>query len=397
MKLARILLISIMMLGLTGCWSRVEVNDIAIVTAVGLDEMENGNIRLTLEVAIPNQLVPTGKGGGQGPTTFTASEKGATVMAAYRKLQEKLPRKVFFSHSRIILIGEKLAQEGVSKVLDFFTRYPESRLNDYIMVAKGKAADLLEIQTKLERVPSEEMRELTKREILVEVNLRDFTNMLLGTGIEPVAPQFKIKPLEVQDESSFSAGGSQSSSEKYMSISGSGVFYRDQLVGWMDDIETRGVLWFHDKVKDGVITLKVPQKKGGGKVSTNIVRAKTEIQPKLNQDHLKIVVQVYAETALYENDSKLNLKQPKAIRSLTMMLEKQIQNRMDLALDKAQQQFKSDIFGFGRAVYRKYPGKWRNDYKERWDQVFPKLEVKIVPNVVLERTGLTSESLSGGK
>ncbi|MEH7748363.1 hypothetical protein V7659_25610 [Neobacillus drentensis] len=103
----KLLIVLITVFLLTGCWNRIEVNDIAIVTAIGLDLVEDNMIRLTLQVAIPTKLGPTGgsSGGGKERSTFVISEKGVTVSEAYRNLQMKLSRRVFFSQSRVLLIG----------------------------------------------------------------------------------------------------------------------------------------------------------------------------------------------------------------------------------------------------------------------------------------------------
>ena len=81
---ARILLglILLMMPILSGCWSRIEVNDLAFVTAAGIDKMEDGKIRLALQVAIPRMLSAAGQGGFGGEkgigteTVWVVSEKG---------------------------------------------------------------------------------------------------------------------------------------------------------------------------------------------------------------------------------------------------------------------------------------------------------------------------------
>ncbi|GJM83562.1 hypothetical protein HMSSN139_60580 [Paenibacillus sp. HMSSN-139] len=48
-------------LGLTGCWDRIEVNDVAFVLATSTD-MEQGQVRSTAQIALPSSL-----GGGRQP------------------------------------------------------------------------------------------------------------------------------------------------------------------------------------------------------------------------------------------------------------------------------------------------------------------------------------------
>lgn len=70
-------------------------------------------------------------------------------------------------------------------------------------------------------------------------------------------------------------------------------------------------------------------------------------------------------------------------------MKKEIRTRIQLVVNSAQKEFQSDIFGFGQAVYRKYPRAWNTVYKKNWDQDFPKLEVNIHSKVYIRRIGLS--------
>ena len=63
----------------------------------------------------------------------------------------------------------KIAKDGVSFIMDFFARYQEPRLNSFIMFTKGEASELLKNKSLLEKVPSEETREIIKQGIGLKV------------------------------------------------------------------------------------------------------------------------------------------------------------------------------------------------------------------------------------
>lgn len=96
--------------------------------------------------------------------------------------------------------------------------------------------------------------------------------------------------------------------------------------------------------------------------------------------------------SVLENASKINLTKTNELEFLQNKLEEDVKQRMQLALNKAQKQFRSDIFGFGRALYRAYPQAWNTTYKQKWDTEFPELEVTIKPYVVIKRIGLAKET-----
>lgn len=380
MKVMRMLLISGMILVLlTGCWNRVEINDIAIVTAIGLDLVEDDQLRLTLQVAIPAKLVTGGTGGSNGKSTIVISETGATVSEAYRNIQGKLSRRIFFSQSRVLLIGEDLAKKGVFHIVDFHTRYAEPRINSFIMFTKGKASKILNSMPKFESVSAEETRELAKMSVGLKIYVRDFLNMLLSEGIEPFASQFTLKPLEVN---------TKNKSDETQAVDGIAVFKGDKLVGWMDEVETRGLLWLRNEIKTGVITIKIPEEKGGGNISMEIVRGETDIVPILKQGKLKLDVEVVTELSVIENDSNLKLHETKVINEIQTYAEEEISKRVEMVVEKAQKEYGSDIFGFGQSVYKKYPKEWNTHYKENWENEFAQTKVAIHSKAFVRRIGL---------
>lgn len=379
MKVFRMLPISVMTIFLlTGCWNRVEINDIAIVTAIGLDLGERDKIRLSLQVAIPSKLGSTG-GESSEKSTIVISGTGTTVSEAYRNIQGKLPRRIFFSQSRILLIGEDLAKKGVSHIIDFHTRYAEPRINSFIMFTKGKASQVINSMPKFESISSEEMKELAKLNVGLKIYVRDFLNMLLTDGLEPFGPQFTLESLEVNKKNK---------SGKTQAINGIAVFKKDKLIGWMDEVETRGLLWLRNEIETGIITIKIPKEKGGGNISMEIIRADTKIVPILKHGEIKLTVNVVSEVSIIENDSQLKLFDTKVIEDLQKNIDQEIKDRVQMVVDKAQKDFQSDIFGFGQLVYKKYPKEWNRNYKKNWEQQFAQLEVTIHSNALVRRIGL---------
>ena len=129
---------------LSGCWDRVEINDLAIVTAAAIDETDDNQIELSLQVFIPKAIGSGGGqggggGGGGGATTMLRSQKGINISDALSKLQSEIPRKIFWGQCKVFIFGEKLAKEGIQEQMDFFLRHPQPRERAYLYVSEGKA------------------------------------------------------------------------------------------------------------------------------------------------------------------------------------------------------------------------------------------------------------------
>ncbi|MGO4269160.1 Ger(x)C family spore germination protein, partial [Paenibacillus sp. TAF58] len=129
---------------LTGCWDRTETNDIAFVLTSSIDLEDDGKYRVTYMLPLPGSMGGASGGGGGtsgGKSYYIDSEVGATIREATSRLQMRMSRRLFLSHRRTIVLGEKLAKSGISIMFDEAARTPESRLTSFLVVAKGKGYD----------------------------------------------------------------------------------------------------------------------------------------------------------------------------------------------------------------------------------------------------------------
>ncbi len=385
----------VLLLGLSGCWNRVEINDLAVITAVAVDRDEEGQVRLSAQVVLPTALGgaggmapgggPGGGGGGGGgagsaggKAFYVVSESGRTLLDAVRRLQERVPRRLYFAHSRVVLLGERVAREGVTPVLDFFTRFREMRLNSFVGVVSGEARALLEVNPPLQRVPSKAISEEQRMRITVSTMMRDFLNMLLnaGNGAGPVAPRLEAAPADPLE-----AGG-----RREVAVSGAAVFRGDRMVGWLNDYEAQGLLWLRGELKNGVVTVKGPH---GEPVSLQILRARTTLRPRIEAgQRLVMGVEIRVEGEVREVAGAVDLSDPVQLGRIEAAAAEEIEKCVRATAAKVQQEYGADVFGFGEAVRRTLPTAWK-ELRTDWPDRFREVELEPVTEVLIRRTGMT--------
>lgn len=389
MRKKRILLLVIIVLELfAGCTDAMEVNDLAIVAGIGLDRTEDGQILVSILIPVTRSAAFGGLLGGSSPqkeSTILLSEKGEGIMNAVRKIEKKLSRKIFFSQNEAVFIGERLAREGVAEVIDFLYRHPESHLRTYMFFTTGQAADILKIRSVLERSIIEKFVKEENLEVGFNVNLKDFLNAMTEEGVEPAAAQVTFKPIEVNRE--------LVDKNKTTGIEGAAVLYKYKLVGWINSEEARGALWLRNELKTGIITINNNDEIDSGKISMKILKAKTKLIPILNGKDVEMEVKIYTEENIYENSSKLDLSNPEIIHFVEKKTSEDIKKKIQLALEKTQKELKSDIFGFGTALYREYPEQWNDYYKKQWNEIFPTVKVRVTCDVRISEVGLQGKKL----
>ncbi|MEX6700632.1 Ger(x)C family spore germination protein [Peribacillus frigoritolerans] len=363
---------------LSGCWDRIEITDLAIVTAAAIDKKGNNQIELSVQVFIPSSISSGGgqggsSQGGSGVTTMVRNEKGSNISDALSKLQSKLPRKVFWGHCKVFVFGEKLAKEGIQEQLDFLLRHPQPREKANVYVSKGEAKPILESLPPLENYSGEVLRELSDLHIGMLVTMQDLDEMLTGTPRAAALPIVKILP----------PAKGQTKLQGIPYIVGTAVFKKDKMTGTMTEKETRGLLWLRDEVESYTVTF---QPKGvKGKISLSPVSAKVKIIPQIINDKWKLLVKISTDGAVIQNGTNLNLSNPKSLKAAERAYQKDIENRIRMAFLHIQHK-KSDILGLGKDFYRKYPKQF-NKVDNHWDEIFAEMEVEVDVVAHIRRQG----------
>ncbi|HZG60291.1 MAG TPA: Ger(x)C family spore germination protein [Anoxybacillus sp.] len=381
-KAAKILFVSIHFILLSGCWDRVEVNDLTLILGLGIDQTKDGQIKLTAELVTPNaggggQTVGGGGGGGGQVQTIVSSGTGTTVADAISDLQERLPRRVFWGHTKVIVFGEKAAKAGIHQHLDFLSRNPKIRLRSNVLVSKGTAKSVLELLPPIEQSSAEVLRELSESELLLQVTVKDILQMLSGDAGAAALPMVKILPPEK----------GKKELETIAFIQRTAIFKKDKMIGDIDDKLTRGVLWLRNEIKEANVTITLKEEKGN--ITSTMIRAHTEFIPEYEKGKWKMIVKATSEDDIILNGTKLNLMNPKYTKMIEKELENEVNKRIRDALKKVQKEMKADIFGFADLFHRKHPREW-NKVKNRWEEIFPTVEVIVETKAYVRRPGINT-------
>ncbi|WP_191991902.1 Ger(x)C family spore germination protein [Bacillus aerolatus] len=379
-----LLSLSGLLLLLSGCWDRQEVNDLAIVTAAAIDKKGDNQVELSVQVFVPKSLGGGGgqgggsEGGGTGKTTLVISQKGVNVAEALSMVQSELPRKVFWGQCKVFIFGEKAAKEGIQDHVDFLLRHPQPRERADVFVSEGKAKRLLELQTLLERDVSEAIREQAKLGVGMKVTLQDLGEMLASEAQAAALPYLKIV-TEKSEEVSY----------QFVKNFATAVFKNDQMIGQISQRKTRGLLWLKNEVKDYTVTVKPKDTKGG--ISLNPISVHLDLIPQIQGEKWKMVVKVQTEGSVIQNGTNLDLNNPKSLKMIEKVYEEDIKKYIESTIGQVQHKLKADIVDFAKEFHRKYPEQWKQA-EHRWEEVFPEVKVNIYVDANIQRQGNINES-----
>ncbi len=372
----KILAMLLSVLLLCGCWSRRELDTIAIVTGLGIDNTDKeGEIALTVEIEKPAPPQGGGAGGegggGSGAQYLNITNQGSDLFSVVRDYNSEVGRKLYFPHNQVVIFGEEFAKLGIRNQIDFLLRDHETRLNVQVLVAKGKAEEVLNSPELLEGAPAVDIVNMIESQKNTseapDIDLLHLLSALTSATTAPIAPMVS---LEKDGDAS------------KIIVAGTAVFQGDHLVGEFNGAETRGMLWMMDKMGSGVLNFKHDD----GTISLEIIKAKTKIETNFKPDGTPAVkAEVKVSCNLGSQSGIIDQTSEESLKALEKRADEIIKAEMEYTLALAKD-MGTDVYGFGNKFHQYHPKEWK-EMEGKWNELFKALEVEITVKTSIQGTG----------
>jgi spore germination protein KC len=399
------LFLCLMLIGIvliSGCWSNKELNDLALVAALGIDKNEEGRYVGTFQIVNPGNVAGGLQGGGNGEqsppvTVYTAI--GNNLVEVSRRASSKVSRRLYYAHTNLVVISDKLAkEEGIATIFDSLDRDTEFRNTTTVVIARDtKAADLVKTLTPIDKIPANKVIKTLKITEKrwgehINVDIQEVMKSLVSPGKEPVITGFHLNGNAKQAEKLENI--QETTPKATLGASGLAIFKEGKLIDWFQGKTARGAVWGLDKIKATDVNINWIGKKAA--IAYQVIRQKTKVSANMKKGQPKISIHVHAEGDIGEVMVPVNLTDPHVMMKIEKALEKEIKKEINDAVQRAQKN-KSDIFGFGEAIHRSDPKAWKK-LKHDWSDVhFPELEVDVTVDAFIRRTGLRNKSYLSGR
>lgn len=380
---------------LTSCWSKKELTDLSFVSAMGIDKTKDGRYELTFQIINPGNVAGLQGGGGtQSPPVTIYSASGDNLVEASRRASARISRRLYYAHTNLVVIGEKLArEEGINILIDSIDRDPEFRITTSLVIAnQSSAADLVKALTPVDKIPANKIMktlEFTQRKWgeNLKVSFQEVMRSLESPRGEALVSGFRLVGNPQQAEKLDNL--QQSAPEATLRASGIAVFKNGKLIDWLYNSPARGSVWILHKIQGTDINVDWKEKKEA--LAYQTVRQKTDVSVKMIKGKPYASVHTRVEGDLGEVEVPVDTRQPAVIKKMEKAAGKEIKKELQTAIKQAQTD-KVDIFGFGEALERTRPNQWEK-LKSEWDDVyFPKLDVDVTVEAYIRRTGLRNKS-----
>jgi len=374
------LLIIPLLLILTGCWNYRELNELAITTGIALD-IEDDQYKLT--VLIANSKKSGSSGEKSEASTAVYEGVGQTLYEALKDCASSVSKQVYLGHLDILILSEDVAKLKTNEIIDFLFRYPQSRNDFQVVIAKdSKASDILKITTPLESFPSQNVSQNLEvtgelQGFTYPVTFNEFVKLMLQEGINPILPSVKI--VGNVDEGNKNENLEQSMPQAYLKLDTLGLFKDSSFITWANQDESFGINIINSKVQVLGISIDCRDKK----IVSEITQMKSSIEM---DENLKYKIKVDATGGIQEVGFEIDLEKEENIKFVKEESINKIKDYINQAINLAKDN-QTDIFGLGTLLYRKDPNKW-NEIKDNFEEdILTNLEFDIEVNINLESKG----------
>lgn len=326
------------------------------------------------------------------------SSIGTTISDAVSKLSQEVPQRVSFTHVTTVLLSEELISSiGFRPVVDFFERNQEMRRNIWVCITKkGKFHEVISVYTPCGFVTAAEMIgsiiDFRKNNLFSTTSrMGDFVEILGHQGQETYTQGITTKtPVFHTTEPKYRltrTDGIESPGTQDIIIADTAVFRDDKMVGWMNESESRGLLWVKGEIKGGILTTSFEDKK----ISMRIVRVKSKVKPIIEDEKMSINITVDVKTSIAESQADLDFTKTEVIEKIEDLQNEEVKREILMALEKSIE-LSTDVFWFGNYFYRKYPKHWKS-VKDNWYDYYPGIDVNIKVTSTIQCIGLITRPI----
>lgn len=377
---------------LSGCWDRNELNEQSIVTGIAIDKGEKYKYKISIESTAATELnYRTVQ--GVAPA-FIYTFEGDTMGELTHKFNIATSTRYIFSHTRVLVIGEEIAKEGILSFMDFFDRDREIRDDFNIVIAKGgDAVDLLRVTNDYQKVSS--LKIFPQLDNIMKdwggspgMKLNDYIRSYASKGQVPVLSAMTIVGSKEK-------GGNIENIKKTIpdavgKVDSLAIFKGGKLQGYLTLEETRLLLWVQNKIEQTSITVPF-EEEGDNYFGVRVLRSETKVKAREVKGTPQFDIYIDAESVLEGSDEKVELKKVQAFNKFEKAANSYLEKEFSTLFKKMQTDYKADIFGLGEK-FRDQDYKHFKKYQDDWTVGFEKAKINMNVNIDIKRSGFRNDS-----
>lgn len=367
---------------LTGCWNYREISNLAIVTGFAIDKDPDMDGYI-----ITTEIVNFEASGREAKIrSKTIESKGETIFDAIRDMLQVSGRRLYWAHTKVVIISQDVAMEGLSKVFDVIYRDAELRTDMYPLISIEKTAKEIFVQLSgTSEISAYEIKDMVEsQKSLGEtplIQVYQYISSISGKMAPGILPAIAL---------------TMSGEKRTSRLKGTAVFKNDRLVGFTDSHETKYMLFAMKQFKRGLLIEHENSNGKQNKITLEVFDTQTKLKPELENGNLKMVLNINIDAAIAELETPKDYIEEREHDKLEKDSSAALQKNIKGIIKKVQNDFDTDIFRFDKYIKADMPSVW-NSVEKNWDETFKNLNVDVKVEIHLRNSAMASKPIKVGE
>lgn len=398
-------------LAASGCVGPIDIEDVGLILALGIDAGDEGGIKLWFQVALPGAGIES----LSRQETLLTMVEGDTLYDALMKAETRSAMQLTLGHVRVIVIGEKLARRGLQEILDPLARDATLRFKSWVLVTSDPVEDVIGLSIGGQPAGmyiSDLMQREAQRAGAPDSRFIDLTIDMEEKGVEALLARIALIKQDASvgggapssQPGSGTGAASGATAEKvtrlpeFYELDGAAVFRDDKMVGWLNTRQSAAAVL----VKSGIRNYEfVHWLAPGGResVAVNLMTAhsSTSIPGECLADPAlvpgcTIDMDVTGLWGMRELISKEQYTTDESTDKLSRSISTRLQRDIHDMLRVVQTELKSDVIGMGELFRQRMAhSDWRQISSD-WNTLFESLDFEVTVAVKARRRGQSLRS-----
>lgn len=416
-----IIILTLSVFLLTGCYNKKELDNLAYVIALGADVGSGDELNITYQIAVPVKISSdSGKTGEENYITHTVAAN--SLYTGNSKVNSLTSKEVNLSHVKLIVYSEELAKQDLSGHINSLVSNVAIRPKTTVALCKGKAEDFLKnITPNLEASPARyyellfESQKYTDDTIASELinfystasSLDQATTLMIlsnQSGDDEKSSKTKneenmkieqsiagMSNKSNQNEKTGTGDETEEKSESETKFLGIAAFNGGKFVGTIPEELVASHLILTSSLKNGNITVDDVKEKN--RLASIYLRQekKCKFNVDLKNDIPEINIDIALIAKLQSSNSTTDYLNKENKNRLKEKIEEKLEKQIT-AYIKMTQGFNSDIAGIGKYVKTKYLT-WEEFEKSNWHKNYKSAKINVTVTVDLNVSRVISHTV----
>ncbi len=386
-KIFIVILIIMLLLAFSKSYSTLNVDNLSVVVAMGIDVSDKNNLQISFQFTNPSSVSESGTS-EQSPSIIYSVD-ASSISSGINLINTYIGKAVNLSHCKVIAFSEEIASIGISDEIYTLINDTQIRPSTNIVISKTSARYYLEhskplfenLITKYYEVFSASS---SHTGFTSNATIGDFFNSLICHSCEPYAILGGVTnnsteysgTTNSENDTSTKANASSLSGQSTAENTGLAVFKDDILVGELNSIETLCFSIIKNQVDGFLISVPNPNK-SNSYIDLHVTPlSNPDVQVKILNGTPYISINCRFTGRIYSMEDSADYLDASLLEQISNSCNSYLEAILTEYLYKTSKSLQSDINGFGKIAKKNfftlnqfYDYNWNENYKDSFFNV----------------------------